>query len=272
MPVALLQPAGGCAGPTIGGRYRLSRRVSGSDRSEVWEAWDTVLERPVRVRLAHPDDVPTAASRLSVTGALDVYDVVDHGSMAAVVTERVEAWSLEGILDQGVTIRPGDVVRIVAGVADVLAEAHARGVPHGALRPSNVLLTDDGGVHLSDFRGRPPGAGRLDPAPDLEALGRLLADLLERCPPGSTPPHLSRLAKRRGPTGRAAPVSLLEFRLALDHPDGTVEPGAGRGTGRWLVAVAAIVATVAVAAAASRILDGGGTRGSHPAGVEQQAG
>jgi hypothetical protein len=46
---------------------------------------------------------------------------------------------------------------------------------------------------------------------------------------------------------------LLEFMLALAPLKQTVT---GRNAGRWLIAVAALIATVAVASAASRILYG----------------
>ena len=83
------------------------------------------------VKFVRSGDVPTGAGRLAVTGAVAVYDTLNHEGLAVVVSEWVDAWPLDRVLEQEVTLRPADVVEILTGVAGILADAHALGVPHG---------------------------------------------------------------------------------------------------------------------------------------------
>ena len=252
-------------GTIIGRRYRLADQVSDTPGAEVWRGHDEVLQRPVAVKIVRSGDVPTGAGRLAVTGAVAVYNTLSHDGLAVVVSEWVDAWPLDRVLKQQVTLRPTDVVEILTGVTGILADAHALGIPHGSVKPSNILVTDDGTVHLTDFRGRDGEAEPFDAAPDITGLGLVMASLLSRCRKESVPPHLIDLMDRLESSDPARVPGLLEFRLALAPPERTVT---GRNTGRWLIAVAALVATVAVASAASKILYGDDAPPDGPDGVQ----
>jgi serine/threonine protein kinase len=75
---------------------------------------------------------------------------------------------------------PVAVARLGAQLAAGLAHAHERGVRHGALKPSNVLLADDGIPMLFDFPLTEDESrhGAPDFGADIYALGLLLHELL----------------------------------------------------------------------------------------------
>jgi formylglycine-generating enzyme required for sulfatase activity/predicted Ser/Thr protein kinase len=45
----------------------------------------------------------------------------------------------------------GKAMKVLDRIADALAYAHQNGIVHGDLKPSNVIVTDDGGVKVIDF-------------------------------------------------------------------------------------------------------------------------
>ena len=215
--MALQHARGGAPGAVIADRYRLDDLLGATTRTEVWAGHDAVLERPVTVKLVHVGDIAIGAARLTIPGVAAVFDVTDHDGLAVVVTERVDATPLDQILDRQPDLSPDDVVALVVAVAGVLEGAHEAGVPHGALRPSNVLVRADGAILLTDFRGAGDGGpGPFDPRADLDALAILLAELLAHCPRSEVPTQLRQFVDRAltAPESQR-PAGMLDFRLAL---------------------------------------------------------
>ncbi|MFO0564382.1 MAG: hypothetical protein U0263_01905 [Polyangiaceae bacterium] len=48
-------------------------------------------------------------------------------------------------------IPPAEALRVTCDLLEIIGAAHARGVHHGSLSPSHVLIRDDGGVHVIGF-------------------------------------------------------------------------------------------------------------------------
>ncbi len=72
--------------------------------------------------------------------------------------ELVEGSSLAETLGERGPMPPGQATTIALSVLAALGNAHAAGVVHRDVKPSNILLADDGSVKLLDFGI----AGRLD--------------------------------------------------------------------------------------------------------------
>jgi len=162
---------------TLGGRYRLLRRIGRGGMSEVWHGHDAVLDRPVAVKVIAPGQEVTAdlvqaearsAARLAHPNVAGVHDFGTSADQPYIVMELVEGRTLGDHLRSG----PLDwriAVRICAEVSAALAAAHAEHVVHRDIKPGNVMLTPSGAKVL-DF-GIAAAVGSADPDPDGPVMG-----------------------------------------------------------------------------------------------------
>ena len=123
-------------------------------------AYDRSLEREVAIKVISLDQrdprirerflrEARAAAPLRDPGIVQVHDIDPEGRY--IVMELVRGESLQARLDREARLPADEVVRIGRALADALGVAHAAGVVHRDVKPSNLLLGDDGEVKLADF-------------------------------------------------------------------------------------------------------------------------
>jgi serine/threonine protein kinase len=144
------------------GRYRAVRRIDAGGTGEIWEADDTQLGRRVAIKVLAEELAgdPVAVRRFRrearATAELDhpniirVFDFVDDKA-PLLVLELLEGETLADRLSRDGALPPPEAARIAAAVADGLDVAHRAGIIHRAIKPSNIMLTADGGVKVMDF-------------------------------------------------------------------------------------------------------------------------
>ncbi|MFJ5989671.1 protein kinase [Lentzea sp. NPDC092896] len=142
------------------GRFRRVRQLGSGGFGTVWLAVDEQLDRTVAVKLAHAPDNETEARMLREARALAavrhpncvrVFDIVQDPDGLALVMEYIEGASLsETVLKNGL-IDDKLAARLWLNMADALAAAHDRGVLHRDVKPSNVIVDNQGTAHLIDF-------------------------------------------------------------------------------------------------------------------------
>lgn len=243
----------------LSGRYALEQLIGQGGMAEVYRAEDRVLGRPVAVKLLRDVTADPAArarftaeaqtlARLSHPGLVTVLDAGTDGNRPYLVMELVQGSTLAGCCT-GVALDPQYVAAVGAQVGDALGYVHSRGIVHRDVKPSNVLLGDDGRVLLADFgiaklaaEAAPLTAtdstvgtawylapeqvrrGDIGPATDVYSLGLVLLEALtgQQCYPGS--PIEAAVARLSSPPAipatLPAPLAALLRRMsALDPAD-----------------------------------------------------
>ncbi|MFJ7908348.1 protein kinase [Kitasatospora sp. NPDC096204] len=215
--------AQGSTGRLLAGRYRLNGVLGRGGMGTVWRAEDEMLGRTVAVKElrmnASVDEEEKhrlitrtlreakATARIRHSSAVTVFDVVDEDDRPWIVMELVESRSLADVVREDGPLSPARAAEIALDVLGVLSAAHALGILHRDVKPSNVLIGEDGRVVLTDFgiasvegdasvtstgmlvgapsyisperaRGQKPG-----PPADLWSLGGTLYAMVEGRPP-----------------------------------------------------------------------------------------
>ena len=155
------------ATPTeIADRYHLDKRLGAGGMSTVFLAKDTVLERPVAIKLlaehlAEDEDFVARFRREALAAAKlqhpNVVQVFDSGEDVAshrhfIVMEYVDGPSCADVLRDEKQLEVGDAVRIVRDACHGLDYAHRAGVVHRDVKPGNLLVArETGTTKLADF-------------------------------------------------------------------------------------------------------------------------
>ncbi|WP_306369740.1 serine/threonine-protein kinase [Nocardiopsis sp. CC223A] len=154
---------GGLTGTVLSDRYRLEEQIGSGGMGTVWKATDTLLNRPVAVKLLHPSQMaePTARQRfrtegritagLSHPGIAQVFDYGEEDGRAYLIMELVVGEPLSQVLKERGGLTPDETLDFIGQAAQALAAAHARGVVHRDIKPGNLLVTGDGRLKLTDF-------------------------------------------------------------------------------------------------------------------------
>jgi tetratricopeptide (TPR) repeat protein len=144
------------------GRYVVKGELGRGSMGVVYRAVDPRLRREVAIKLVLPTgDRARLLRRLSVEAValgrlrheaiVTIHEVGEHEGLPYLVMDLVEGRSLQDRLDREGPLAPREAARVARLLAVALAHAHARGVLHRDVKPSNVLLTSDGGAVLTDF-------------------------------------------------------------------------------------------------------------------------
>ncbi|MFI0374292.1 serine/threonine-protein kinase [Actinomadura sp. 1N219] len=148
-------------------RYRLLSVVGRGGMGTVWRAYDEVLDRDVAVKEVHLPGRITQSERkvmcrrllsearataaLKHPGVVAVHDLLIEGGRPWIVMEFLESCSLNRLVTEDGPLSVRRTAEIGAAVLSVLRASHAAGILHRDVKPSNVLLCDDGRVLLTDF-------------------------------------------------------------------------------------------------------------------------
>ena len=142
--------------------YEIIRRLGAGGSGVVYLANDTLLQRPVvlkilRTGLLSAQQLRTTvlrearlASAIEHPNVCAIYEVGEAGDEGYIVMQYVPGQSLDQLIARG-PATPQLVLSVGIQIADGLQAAHSLGIFHRDLKPQNVMLTDGGLVKILDF-------------------------------------------------------------------------------------------------------------------------
>jgi serine/threonine protein kinase len=146
----------------IAGRYSLGREIGRGGTGTVWLGRDEVLGREVAIKrvgvapggtspdLVRAEREARIAARVNHPHVVAIFDLVEHDDQQWLVMEYVDGPTLADLVrDQG-PMPPDAAAAILAQAAEALSAAHAAGVVHRDVKPSNLVVAKQV-VKVTDF-------------------------------------------------------------------------------------------------------------------------
>ena len=158
----MVELTGIASGVEIGG-YRVEELIGRGGMGEVYRAHDGRLDRNVALKILAPRYAEDEgfrerllresriAASLDHPNVVPVYDAGEADAGFYLAMRYVEGADLRVVLRREGALAPARALEIVSQVADALDAAHAKGLVHRDVKPSNVLIDERGHCYLADF-------------------------------------------------------------------------------------------------------------------------
>jgi serine/threonine protein kinase len=199
-------------------RFRLLREIGRGATATVYLARDESLDLAIALKVLHPQLADArrsdalrrffAEARLAAAirhpGAVAIYDVDEEAR--ALAMEWIPGGTLRARLRENAAGLPAaELTATARGLLSTLAYLHGRGIVHGDLKPSNLLLRVPGEIVIADFGAAELVGADRAPAPET----------------GGTPLYLAPEQFRGAPSSPATDlyaVGAVLFEMSVGHP------------------------------------------------------
>ncbi|TES91312.1 MAG: serine/threonine protein kinase, partial [Anaerolineales bacterium] len=144
------------------GPYRIMEKLGRGGMATVFKAYHANLDRYVAIKVLHPAfmEDPNFLARFEreakVVAMLEhphiipVYDFAENEGRTYLVMKFVEGETLKASLNKK-PLTPEEGVQVIEAMGEALSYAHREGILHRDVKPSNVMMADDGKIFLTDF-------------------------------------------------------------------------------------------------------------------------
>ncbi|HEX7305931.1 serine/threonine-protein kinase [Lentzea sp.] len=151
----------------VANRYTLLAELGRGAMGVVWRAQDQLLGRPVALKELHPPQginpgefavleermlrEARTAGRLNHPAVVTVHDVIREDGRIYLAMELVDAADLATVVQRHGPRDSTWMAGVALQVLGALDTAHAAGIVHRDVKPSNIMVRPDGAVKLTDF-------------------------------------------------------------------------------------------------------------------------
>ncbi len=145
--------------------FEIRKLIGRGGFGAVYEAYDTILQRQVAIKIPHrtpkggagksesgPDlREARAIASLDHPHIVPVYQASSAPGVPLYIVVRLIAGQTLGQWAAEVQPSFSQIAEVIASIADALGYAHARNVVHRDVKPSNILVDNEGRAYIADF-------------------------------------------------------------------------------------------------------------------------
>ncbi len=145
------------------GRYRLLSLIGEGGMGKVYKAHDTVMDRDVAIKVLPPEMATepgyelrfrreaSAAARLTEPHIIPIHEAGEIDGRLYLVMPVIAGIDVHSLLQRDGPMSPRRAVQVIEQLAAALDAAHATGLVHRDVKPSNALMTKSDFTYLIDF-------------------------------------------------------------------------------------------------------------------------
>jgi serine/threonine-protein kinase len=145
----------------ITGKYEIIERIGQGGTSAIYKATNLTDDSTVALKVLSSNMVSDPTFKARISREIEALQALEHprilpildygelGELAYIVMPFYQHGTLQDRIDQGLTPEQG--AKIISQVSEALEYSHAQGITHRNLKPSNILIDENGNAVLSDF-------------------------------------------------------------------------------------------------------------------------
>ncbi|MDT8436928.1 MAG: serine/threonine-protein kinase [Gemmatimonadota bacterium] len=142
------------------GNYLIERELGSGGMGRVFEARHALIRRPTAVKVMRPETTGSAEALARFEREVQLSATLTHPNTITIfdfgradpatfyyAMEYLDGLDLKRLVERFGPLPPERAVYLVRQACGSLAEAHARGIVHRDVKPSNIFLTERGGLY-----------------------------------------------------------------------------------------------------------------------------
>jgi eukaryotic-like serine/threonine-protein kinase len=149
------------------GKYRIDHVIGRGAVGVVYKGYDEQIDRPLAIKTLQPEVLADlsvsedtlkrfavearSAGRCLHPNIVTVFDYVEDKGAPYIIMEYVPAGTLEGVIKSGARLPTRQVGEIMAQLLLALDHAHAKGIVHRDVKPTNILCHSAASIKVADF-------------------------------------------------------------------------------------------------------------------------